>query len=159
MLLFTTSVTYSVSYWDGENSDVQDFVAHSILKYSLLILISKKNNNNVGLWHIYWDMVNCRKLNFEFSLLEKSWSFTFQNDTLRIWNQCTMLPIVNAVLKVMMQYRIREFVDSSSSGSFPNSWISSKICKVNLRIFGKREQVFLWEASKGQIICDDTCSQ
>lgn len=121
MLLFTASVTYSVSYWDGENSDVQDFMAHSILKYSLLILISNNNNNNVGLWHIYWDMVNCRKLNFEFSRLEKSWSFTFKNDTLRIWNQCAVLPIVNAMLRVILQYRIREFVDSFLHQALPQT--------------------------------------
>lgn len=50
MLLFTTSVTHSVSYKDGENSNVQGFMAHSVLKYSLLILNHVYNNNFVSLW-------------------------------------------------------------------------------------------------------------
>lgn len=49
MLLFTASVTHSVSYRDGENSNVQGFMAHSLLKYSLLILICVYSNNFVGL--------------------------------------------------------------------------------------------------------------
>lgn len=53
MLIFATSVTHSVSYRDGEDSNVQGFMAHSVLKYSLLILISVDNNNFLGLWHIY----------------------------------------------------------------------------------------------------------
>lgn len=53
MLLFKASVTHSVSYRSGEDSNVQGFMAHSVLKYSLLILISVYNNNFVGLWHIY----------------------------------------------------------------------------------------------------------
>lgn len=71
MLIFATSVTHSVSYRDGEDSNVQGFMAHSVLKYSLLILISVDNNNFLGLWHIYWGMISCRKLHFELVTFKK----------------------------------------------------------------------------------------
>lgn len=72
MLIFTASVTHSVSYRERKNSNVQGFMAHSVLKYSLLILISAHNNNFVGLWHIYCNLISFRKLHFELSFFKKS---------------------------------------------------------------------------------------
>lgn len=83
MLLFTTSVTHSVSYRDGENSDIQGFMAHSVLKYLLLILISVSNNVLLvyGIFTEIWSVVENFIFNCHFlKILDMLSWFTFKND-------------------------------------------------------------------------------